>query len=147
MSNLRKKPKEVAVELLTDPTKKIREVSHPLVVLWRRFLISERVTPSVWVHLVSKHILRKRAQKEMDAQAIGTERGNLSKKFIENDSMTFNVMLEGLRFLGSFCKIEIVIRGYKKDGTFIEHSTVVDEERQLFKAPSKSSDDEDGDEE
>lgn len=131
MSSNKKKPKEVAIDLLTDPLKKVHEAAHVLVIIWRKFLVSEKTTPSVWQHLLSKHIVKLKRVRPMTAQDIGTERGNLSKTYIERDSMTLDALVKGVKFL-EFGKVEIVVRGYKPDGTVVEHSAVIDDERQLF---------------
>lgn len=131
MSSYKKKPKEVAIDLLTDPLKKLNEAAHVLVIIWRKFLVSEKTTPSVWQHLMSKHIVKLKRARPMTAQDIGTERGNLSKTYIERDSMTLDALVKGVKFLG-FGKVEIIVRGHRPDGTVVEHSAIIDDERELF---------------
>lgn len=119
-----KKPKEKLEDLLTDPSKKSHSTVHPLLRIWREFLIAETVTPSRWTRLVAEHINKLRQIKEMDAQAIGTARGNLVKAFIEKQTMSFPALIRGMEFLG-YKAIRIRITGIRPDGSEISSSTEI----------------------
>jgi hypothetical protein len=133
-----KKPKEKMEELLTDPSKKSFSTAHHLLRIWREFLAAEQVTPSKWTRLVGEHISKLRQIKSMDAQQIGTARGNLVKSFIEKPSMSFQALVRGMEFLG-YKAIRIQITGIRPDGTEITNAATISlqKRRMLGESPEK----------
>lgn len=121
----KKKPKDQLTDMLTDPLKRSRQANDPLVRLWRQFMTRELVTPSKWSALIADHINRLRAFKTMDVQAIGTERGNLKKAFIEKSTMSFGALRRGLRFLG-FVKVTIIVIAERPSGEKVEEQVTID---------------------
>lgn len=130
-----KKPKEKLESLLTDPNKKSYSTVHHLLRIWREFLSAEAVTPPKWTRLVAEHINKLRQIKEMDAQAIGTARGNLVKAFIEKPTMSFPALIRGMEFLG-YKAIRIQITGIRPDGTEVTNSAEISlAKRRMFGEP------------
>lgn len=117
--------------MLTDPTKQMRQTADPLVRLWRQFMARELVTPSKWGALIAEHITRLRRFKEMDVQAVGTERGNLKKAFIEKNKMSFSAFQRGLRFLG-FMKVTIIIIAERPSGEKVEERVEIELIKRMF---------------
>jgi len=129
----KKKPKAKMEEVLSDPSKQSYSTVHHLLRIWREFLTAEQVTPSKWTRLVGDHITRLRQIKEMNAQAIGTERGNLVKALIEKPTMSLPALIRGMEFLGSYKSIRISITGIKPDGTEVTNSAVIPlQKRRMF---------------
>lgn len=119
-------------ELLSDPTKKSFSTVHHLLRIWREFLAAEQVTPSKWTRLVAEHVNELRQIKEMDAQKIGTARGNLVKAFIEKPTMSFPALIRGMKFLG-YKSIRIQITGIRQDGTEVTNqATIPLSKRRMF---------------
>ncbi len=121
----KKKPKDQLTEMLTDPLKRSRQASDPLVRLWRQFMTREMVTPSKWSALIADHITRLRAFKTMDVQDVGTERGNLKKAFVEKTTMSFGAFRRGLKFLG-FVKFTIIVIAERPNGEKVEEQVTID---------------------
>jgi len=129
----KKKPRDQLTEMLTDPTKRSRQTAHPLVRLWRQFMARELITPSKWGALIAEHITRLRQYKEMDVQAVGTERGNLKKAFIEKNTMSFSAFQRGLRFLG-FAKVTIIVIAERPNGEKVEERVEIELIKRMFTA-------------